>query len=361
MRRRRRAEELLRVLWRDGPLTRRELEDSLHISRPTLDRLLGELQRRGLVSPTGVSRGRGGRPAVLFRLEPRARFALGVDLELPGLYFVVTDLCGNTLHERGLRLGADLSSPQRVLRRIASLLLDWLRELGIPRERVLGVGVGMPAFFEGDAVTVKGKNLPTWIRVPARGILERSLGMPVLLGHDVHLMSLAESHRADLGDRIVLYLALRLGIRDDIRMGACLLVRGQLYRGAHGNGGTLHRAFVEPEAIPPDPRGAAELVAERLAPHILQAVALLDPEVVVINAHELGELAAPVAEALEARVAAGLEEEPLGPVEVRRARVTRAPGALGAAMAVLQELFERPERLLAGEPYPSLSRPEGKT
>lgn len=344
--RRRRAEELLRLLWRNGSLTRHDLEDSLDISRPTLNKILKDLRRRGLVAPVGLERGRGGRPAVLFRLEPRARLALGIDLELPDLYFVVTDLYGNIIHEVKLRLDIPLSSPQKVLRRTASLFREWLRSLGIPQDRALGVGVGLPAFFEGDTITVRGKNLPSWTRVPARQLLERHLGMPVVLGHDVHFMALAESCRAGLEDRIVLYFALRLGIENIIRMGACLLMRGHLYRGAHGNGGTLHRAFVEREELPSDVAEAGDLVAEKLAPHILQAVDLLDPDVVVLNPHELGELAEPVAEALTARVASSLEEEPLGRVELRRAQVTQAPGVLGAAMAVLQDLFSHPETLL---------------
>ena len=342
------AAELLRILWKNGPLTRREMEDHLHISRPTLDKLVRDLTRRGLLLPSGRRKDRGGRPATLFRLNPRARVALGIDLELPGLYFVVTDLLGEVLHEREFRLPGPFSSPKDTLQRISQLLLNWLGELGIPPERAVGVGVGMPAFFEGDVVTVKGKNLPTWIRVPARAILERALGIPVSVGHDVHLMALAESHRAGLDERIALYIALRSGVRGDIRMGACLLVRGQIYRGAHGNGGSLHHAYVEPEELPTGPR-AAPLIAERLAPHIVQAIHLLDPDVVVINAHELGELAAPVAEALNAAVTTQLRDEPLGPVELRPARVVEAPGALGGAMAVIRELFDRPERLLAEE------------
>jgi len=342
------AAELLRILWRNGPLTRREMETLLHISRPTLDKLVRDLVQRGLLLPGGRKKDRGGRPAALFRLNPRARLALGIDLELPGLYLVVTDLLGEILHERELRLREPFSSPIQTLQRIAGLLLDWLRELGIPREWTVGVGVGMPAFFEGDVVTVKGKNLPTWIRVPARGILERALGIPVVVGHDVHFMALAESHRAGLDDKIALYIALRAGMRGDIRMGACLLMRGQIYRGAHGNGGSLHHAFVEPEELPHGAQ-AARLIAQRLAPHIVQAVHLVDPDVVVINAHELGELGGPVSAALGSQVAAQLRDEPLGPVELRPARAVEAPGALGAAMAVVRGLFEHPEVLLVGE------------
>ncbi len=342
------AAELLRILWRNGPLIRRTMQDLLHVSRPTLDKIVRELSQHDLLRPCGVARERGGRPAALFRLNPRARLALGVDLELPGLYFVVTDLFGEVLHERDLRLPGDLSSPRETLRRISELLLDWLGELGIPPERAVGVGVGIPAFFEeGGTVTVKGENLPAWIRVPAGEILERELGIPVIVGHDVHLMALAESHRAGLGDRVMLYFALRSGVRGDVRMGACLLVRGEVYRGAHGNGGTLHGAFVGPEEIRGrDPGDAAAAVAEKLSPHIIQLVSFSDPEVVVINAAELGELADPVLGLLQRRISMALREDPIGPVEIRRARAAEAPGALGAAIAVIQDLFSHPERLL---------------
>ena len=341
------AAELLRVLWRNGPLPRRSLENLLHISRPTLDKLIKELSLYDLLIPSGKTKERGGRPATLFRLNPRARLALGVDLELPGLYLVIADLLGEILHEREIRLTGSLASPHETLRRISGLLLDWLKELGVPREKTIGVGVGMPAFFEGDTVTVKGENLPTWIRVPAKEILSRELGIPVKIGHDVHLMALAESKRAGLDDKVMLYLAFRSGVRGDVRMGACLLVRGEIYHGAHGNGGTLHGAFVAPAEIQGKNLGeAAKTIVERLSPHILQAIALLDPEVVVINAEELGELSVPVIQLTQEAISTVLQEEPIGPVEVRRAQVVEAPGALGAAMAVIQELFAHPESLI---------------
>jgi predicted NBD/HSP70 family sugar kinase len=326
------------------------MEEILHVSRPTLDKLVKDLLRRGLIREFGERRERGGRPAVLFHLNERARVTVGADLELPGLYLVVADLAGAIHAEKELRLSEPLASPHEALRELAASLLSWLDELAIPRDLVGGVGVGMPIFFEGNAVTVKGKNLPTWIRVPAREILEGELGVPVTVGHDVHFMALAEAEKEGLTDRVLLYVAFRSGLRGDVRMGACLLIRGQLYRGAHGNGGTLHGAFVDPEEIEGRPRGeAAEAIAEKLAPHIVQAVALLDPDVVVLNTEELGELAGPVEGAVRERVVAALRGEPLGSVEVRRARVTDAPGALGAAMAVVRELFDHPEQLLAGE------------
>ena len=344
------AAQLVRALWSRGPLTRREMEEILHVSRPTLDKLVKELLRRGLIREFGERRERGGRPAVLFGLNERARFAVGADLELPGLYLVVADLAGTIHAERALRLSEPLASPHEALRELAASLSSWLEELAIPRDLVGGVGVGMPIFFEGNAVTVKGKNLPTWIRVPAREILEEELGVPVTVGHDVHFMALAEAEKEGLTDRVLLYVAFRSGIRGDVRMGACLLIRGQLYRGAHGNGGTLHGAFVDPEEIEGvSPAKAAAAIADKLSPHIVQAIALLDPDVVVLNTQELGELGAPVEEAVRARVEGALKGEPIGPVELRRARVTEAPGALGAAMAVVRELFDHPEHLLAGE------------
>ncbi len=356
------AAQLVRALWFHGPLTRREMEEILGVSRPTLDKLVKDLLRRGLIQEFGERRERGGRPAVLFGLNQRARFAVGADLELPGLYLVVADL-GGTIHaERALRLSEPLASPHEALRELAASLTAWLDELEIPRHLVAGVGVGMPIFFEGNAVTVKGKNLPTWIRVPAREILQEELGVPVAVGHDVHFMALAEAEVEGLTDRVLLYVAFRSGIRGDVRMGACLLIRGQLYRGAHGNGGTLHGAFVDPEEIEGLPAAeAAAVVADKLSPHIVQAVALLDPDVVVLNTRELGELGRPVEGAVRARVGAALRGEPIGPVELRRARVTEAPGALGAAMAVVRELFDHPEQLLAGEVVaggkPSVSLP----
>lgn len=344
---------MVQLLREKGGLTRRELEVLLDTSRPTLEKTLQELLALGLLLSREERRGRG-RPATVFRLNPMARFALGVDLELPGLYFVALDLEGKVLAQHRSRINGSLDDPRDCLEEVCASLVAWTQEVGIAWDKVIGVGVGMPIFWEGDAVTVKGRNLPTWVRVPAREILEGELGVSVTVGHDVHHMALAEAEYRGMEKGELFYVALRLGLRGDIRMGACLITGGRIYKGAHGNGGSLYQAFIEPEELRGLPRQQRlERIAGSFQPHFLHAIPLLDPDTVAINAAELGEDEEELVKLLSRRVQEALRPEFAGRFRIVPAAVREAAGAIGGALAVLQHVFRDPEVLwkevVAGE------------
>jgi len=340
------AAAVLQALWWSEGLTRRELTSMLGLSRPTVDKAIKELLALDLITPLGRRPSGGGRPALSFMLNATARLVLGVDLELPHLDVILADLRGLPVKTKRTKLTGDLSDPLATLSRLADLLRAWTEEAGHPWGQVAGVGVGVPGFIVDGLVSILGRNLPTWLRVPAQKVLEERLGVPVQVNHDVHFMALAEAQRGGWNSRVLLYLALRPGLRGDMRLGASLLLHGEIYPGAHGNGATLYRAFVGPEELEGLAGEAlAERLAERLTSSLVHAVTLFDPDRVVIQAEALGDLEPLFLERCRRHLEQALAGEFVGPVEVVPARVRGPSGAQGAAIGVVQGLARWPERL----------------
>ncbi|MBC7093814.1 ROK family protein [Candidatus Bipolaricaulota bacterium] len=339
--------DVLRAAWTPAGVTRRELEVNLSLSRPTVDKALAELRRLDLVHPWGTRAPWGGRPAVVFRVHGEARLALGVDVELPRLEFVLTDLWGTALHAKSL-IVEGLANPATVLRHVAEELRRWAKEVGLRWPKVAGIGLGLPAFLTDGTANFVGQTLPAWHRVPARQILEREFPIPVRIHHDMHLMALAEAHQGGWDDDVLLYFALRPGLHGDIRIGASVLVDGNVYLGAHGHGGALYRAFVEPgELAGLSPRKQIDLLVDRATNPLVHAVTLFDPGRVVIHAEMLGEQEPLFIEGCRRRVQKALEGEFPDAVEVAPARARGPTAALGAAITVVRDLYANPAPLLA--------------
>ena len=337
---------LLRELWTSDGATRRELELALNLSRPTVDKALAELVRRGLISPVGTRSHRGGRPATVFRLNGTVCSVVGVDLELPQLSCVLSDLWGNPLHHLTLTLPDGSADPFLLLREVGEQLAGWLEALGVPWPRVAGVGVAVPAFVTDGVASFAGATMPSWRGVAVQDTLEKEIPSRVHVDRDTHLMALAEARALEWTDGTLLYIALRPGLHGDVRFGASLLVGGRPYRGAHGHGGSLYRAFVAGEEL--EGRGREErlaLLVEKAVEFLVHALTLADPGRVIFHAELLGEDEEAFLSACRRRLREALGGEFPQQHTVALALERGPTAALGAAVSVLQHLRDNPESL----------------
>lgn len=342
------SSKLLQALWRPDGATRRELETSLGLSSPTVEKALADLVSRGLVVPVGTRSLRGGRPATVYRLDGSVCSVVGVDLELPQLTFVLSDLWGNPQESLTLAVDGGSEEPIPLLRQVGEELTEWLTGLGVTWPRVGGVGVALPAFVTNGVASFGGATMPSWRGVAVRDILEREVPARVHVHHDTHVMALAEAWGSGWTEGTLLYVALRPGLAGEVRFGASLLVDGRPYRGGHGHGGSLYRAYVASEEMEGCSAGErVDLLVDRAVGFLVHAITLLDPERVVFHAELLGTDAEAFLAGCRRRLRAELAGEFPDQHKITLA-VERGPAAaLGAAIAVVQHLRDSPEALFA--------------
>ncbi|MBC7221200.1 ROK family protein [Candidatus Bipolaricaulota bacterium] len=355
---------MLRELWTPSGATRRELEAALGLSRPTVDKALGMLVERGIVVPVGTRSQGSGRPGTVFCLDGSVCMALGVDLELPQVDFVLCNLLGETLHRSTLAVGNDLGDPVALLRQVGEQLAGWLESLGVPWSRVGGAGVAVPAFVRDGVATFAGQTMPPWRGVAVRETLERDVPVPVHVHHDTHLMALVEARAIGWAEGTLLYIALRPGLAGEVRFGASVLVDGHAYRGSHGHGGSLYRAFVTREEMEGrSPKARVDLLVDKAVGFLVHAVTLLDPERIVIHAELLGADEEAFITACRHRLREALEGEFPDLHKLVRAKERGPTAVLGAAVAVVQHLRDNPEQLFGdegGENGNRAYRPKGR-
>jgi len=100
----------------------------------------------------------------------------------------------------------------------------------------IAIGVSVPGFIDHDRGVVlgPGHGIRGWKNVPLATELNSTSGLPVYIGNDANLMTVAE-HRfgAAKGFRHVIFIALRTGI------GGGIIIDGKLYRGVNNAGGEV--------------------------------------------------------------------------------------------------------------------------
>ncbi len=265
---------------------------------------------------------------------------------------VVTDLKAK-VEDRAISHIPTEGTAQSAIEYVGQRIIDLTGKRGLTKRDIVGIGFGVPARLKNKNITISGKNLPAWENVPVKRILHEITGIPVIVDHDVNLMTLSESYYMDYRDRVLVYLSLRRGMRGDIRMGGGVLIDGEVFEGAHGNAATLYHAsmnfspYNKPEELIEDviklqnPQEMVLKLKDHLLAPMLNMVILFDPNRVIINAGILGQWEPMFVKECEKSLRCRLQGSfDLG-FKVEMAQDRELPCAKGAAIRVLQRIFSK--------------------
>lgn len=152
---------------------------------------------------------------------------VGVDLGGTKVRAALMDSSGNVFARTSLPSEAKKGMEQ-VLKNI-ELVINTVTET-FDHDQIIGIGVGAPGPLNPKTgVVFYPPNLPGWVNVPLRDILEQRLGLPVFLGNDANLAALGEyAFGAGKDYRYLAYLTVSTGI------GAGIIEDGRILEGARG-------------------------------------------------------------------------------------------------------------------------------
>jgi glucokinase len=129
-----------------------------------------------------------------------------------------------------------------VIQRMASLVLQLIRDAGMDKTEIGGIGIGVPGVVDLEkGETIFLPNLAgTWPHVPLQDTIARHTGLPVALLNDVRSITNGEwRFGAGRGVDTVAVFAIGTGI------GGGLVINGQLHLGIGGTGGELGHTTID--------------------------------------------------------------------------------------------------------------------
>jgi predicted NBD/HSP70 family sugar kinase len=229
---------LLRYAWEAGVFTAGDALEAVGLSRSTTIEAIDDLVDLGLVRELANARSgdeyRKGRPSRRFELRADAAVVVGVDAGQGHLVTTVADLRGRTLATRADLAGPgdDSAARRRVL--VVDAIDAALAEAGFGRSDVLSVCVGVPAPVDAAGRSPVHRS-GFWGRMNPDLVDLLSSWVPIVrIENDALLASVAEHARGAA-----------VGLRNSVtllagqRLGAGVVIDGNVLRGAHGGVGEL--------------------------------------------------------------------------------------------------------------------------
>ena len=229
---------ILNALRVNGALSRADLARATRLTKQTVSNLMEALEDDGLVvSEDVVRKGR----STPYRLVPEGGFAIGLQIDRHTTRAVAVNLLGEVLVRAETSLPADgpVSGVQVVLALIEQVRRALVNAVPLAEHRIAGLGVAMPGPFGLPPAVDDPWMMGAWQVFPLIRTLAEGTGLEVCLQNDAAACATAErlvgaAHGVD--DAVCIYLGYGIG--------AGLILRGELYSGAHGNAGEIGMALL---------------------------------------------------------------------------------------------------------------------
>jgi glucokinase len=166
--------------------------------------------------------------------------AVGVDIGRSSINIAVVKINGEIIAADTVQL-----IPQQTSDYLIGKIFEAIRNIRIKVAgggiNPISIGISAKGFIDHKSGVILGpdQGIKNWINVPLAKIVNAETGLPVYIGNDANMMTIAE-HRfgAARGFNDIIFVALRTGI------GGGIIINGKLYRGVNNAGGEIGQMII---------------------------------------------------------------------------------------------------------------------
>jgi predicted NBD/HSP70 family sugar kinase len=237
--------KVLSSVWQKDPFTKMDVVRKAGLSLPTVTNVLADLENEGYVVHVGNGASRGGRPPSLYRFNPTARYAIGVQIYQGKNFIGLVDLFENSVGTVEYPFMDDATA-EYVIASLTEGIWNLLSAHSVPVERLVGIGLGIPGFFDRETGVWLGFPWsPALKNVPLGSFLEREFRVPVLIRNEVNVHADAELRYGHTPtEKDMLLVTCHEGLK------ASVVVDGKILSGKHGNFGSVGHLVVDENGRP---------------------------------------------------------------------------------------------------------------
>lgn len=225
----RQKNEIIKQLYFGGVLSCSDLSDKIKKSIPLTTKLIDELVDAGFVLEKGLAPSTGGRRPTTYSLEPDVLYVLSIAMDQIVTRLAIMDAKNNFVTEvRNVQL--PLQNNPHALTQLIDTIETFILESGVPKEKIIGIGIGMPGFVDVlkgvnySFLLAGGKNIKT--------LIADRIGIPVFIDNDSSLIALAELRFGAARNK-----SNAMVINFGWGVGLGLILHKQLFRGHNGFAG----------------------------------------------------------------------------------------------------------------------------
>lgn len=230
---------VLRILWENEMAFRAEIARMTGLSQPTVLKIVDEFIEKGLVNISGKGVSSGGKPPLMMEFKWDAYYIIGVDINEYRMEIVMMDL-GFEIVDKRIQDNREVDNAESILRRLASEIASVIHEHPDKKDKILGIGVGIPGIVDARKGIVIYSSELNWKNVCVKDYLKKYFDGKITIDDSTRALALEEKIFGQ-GKKVKNFLCLHLGSG----IGSAMVMNGQLYYGSLGSSGQLGHMAVE--------------------------------------------------------------------------------------------------------------------
>ena len=225
---------ILKLIRIKGPISRKEIAQSLDVSLPTVSNKVGELLSLGIVREIASGGSGKGRKPSLLEYNRDSGYVIGVDIGGEYIRTALSNMVGEIVSKTEVP-ALTYRGMDSIIDRVAQTIDEVTEQAGVDAARILSMGVGLPGILgDRSEKTFLSPFLDHATASRLVNLLRSRYNVPIRIENDVDMAVIGEKWKgAAKGHRDIVYVNLGLGL-------ACgIIINGELYRGAHGAAGEI--------------------------------------------------------------------------------------------------------------------------
>jgi glucokinase-like ROK family protein len=222
---------ILQVFRTHPTLSRAHLATETGLNPSTVSNIIGELIQENLIRETDLIQSSTGRPGRLLELNPEGGFALGIEINVDYLEFLITDFAANVIWRQRQSSTPEIGQEEIMLQvsHLAKKASTFIQER---KSRLLGVGVGVPGLVDVSSGLLRLAPNLHWINVPIKDVLATHFDCPIYVENEANAAALGEYYFGAVRNvKDFIYLSAGIGL------GSGIVIGGKLFRGMFGYAG----------------------------------------------------------------------------------------------------------------------------
>ena len=222
---------IVKRLYFDKAMSCAGLSQLFDKSIPSITKAINELIKEGFVIEEGYAPSSGGRRPLMYAINAKAMYILAVAMDQLAARLQLTDLQNKPVADM-LTVDIKLFNNDTALTTLVKSLNDYIADSGIPKNKIAGIGIGMPGFINA----IEGINY-TYLDAGGQSLsdyLSQKTGIATYIDNDSSLIALAEQKFGTAkSQQEVMVINLGWGI------GLGMIIDGKIFRGSNGFAGEL--------------------------------------------------------------------------------------------------------------------------
>ena len=225
---------IIETILKDRSISRAQLSKVTGLNKATITSQINELLEEGLVEETKLDKSTGGRKPILLSLKKEAGYALGIEVDVDRIYFLITNLYGEIIQKEVLLF--DTTSYEKTKKILLEKIRDYAKEYAHGSYGLVGAGIGIHGLVDqqGKIIFVIHSN---WRNVDLKEDLQKEIDIPIFIDNNTNYCAYGEKtfyiHTPN-----ILCLTISTGI------GLGIIMEDKIYKGFHGFAGEIGHMII---------------------------------------------------------------------------------------------------------------------